>query len=59
MCVHGTLYHYTSHSSVTSQERDDWRALLEVELQVVEVRGDRTVDLLGPEPHLKPRASPM
>ncbi|CAK9001473.1 unnamed protein product [Durusdinium trenchii] len=31
----------------TIQERDDWRALLEVEMQVVEIRGDRTVDLLG------------
>jgi len=29
------------------QERDDWRALLEVEIQIVEVRGDRTLDLLG------------
>lgn len=29
------------------QERDDWRAMLEVDLQVVEVRNQRTVDLLG------------
>eukprot|EP00439_Symbiodinium_sp_Y106_P061107 s1326_g9.t1 len=29
------------------KERDDWRAMLEVDLQVVEVRNQRTVDLLG------------